>query len=494
MALLRKLVAVILIAWSFSASADTYPAVPGYGGVVNKWGASAGGGGLTADAACKSNANHLIVGPDCSESTRNGLQYFNDLGACKQCGPFPSGTGGGQAYQKYFCPYGGTRTSDNQCINAAPCAQDQERVNGQCLPVCPPPKVRNQATGVCESPPDPCAGQSATSNGWYSFPRSTGFVSATYCDGGCAVGLNPSGAGVQYSLYYTAHKVTMYGTKTQLGYKCEAGTPSVPTAAEQVPPEPPKKPVCLPSEGVLTSSTGTVACVPAGVPNAETPQVLKSTKKETYPDGSTKSTETVVTRAPSTGATETTVIQTATGASAGGQGAAGPVGTGTASSSTGPGGNAPSSTGAGTSDKPASDNGDFCQKNPGLQICKNDIATEGTAKAIKEALSPTEPADKSALDTAMANKEAEEAHKAKIEEIGNQGQTNPNGWFAWAMLPDAPASGCVPFSGSLMGRQITLDWCDEISKIREIAGYAFYIFTAFALFSIFAGAFGVRKT
>lgn len=358
-------------------------------------------------------------------------------------------------------------------------------------PDCTADQTRD-ANGVCG---DKCAGETGSSSAWYSFPRSTGFQTGNYCENGCTVGLSPSGAGVQYSLYYTATKVTMYGTKTKLGYSCSAGgsTPVMPEQGTATPPEPPKKPVCGATEGVLTSSSGTVACVPAGTVNAETPSVQTSKKTESFPDGSAKTTETTVTRAPSTGATETTVIQTATPAAGGGAGQAGPVGTGTASSSGSPTNTPPSGTGAGGGDKGA-DSGDFCMKNPGLQICKNDMATEVTLKQVKDALSPTEQADKSALEAAIANKEAENAHKGLFEEWGAKGQTNDSGWFAWALLPDAPAGGCAPFSGSFMGRQVTLDWCDEIEKIRTIAGYAFYIATAFALFSIFAGAFGGRKT
>lgn len=287
----------------------------------------------------------------------------------------------------------------------------------------------------------------------------------------------------------------MRGTKTQLSYSCSAGgiTTAMPTAGTTAPPEPPKKPVCLASEGVLTSSAGTVACVPEGVPNAEKPQVIKSAKTESFPDGSTKVTETTVTRAPSTGASETTVIQTATPATGGAPGAAGTPGTGIAGSSSSPTNTPPSANGTGGGET-GKDNGDFCQKNPGLQICKNDIATEATAKGIKDALSPTEAVNKDALDAAIANKEAENAHKSLFQDWGAKGQTNDNGWFAWAMLPEAPAGGCAPFSATFMGRLITFDLCPEVEKIRQIAGYAFYILTAFALFSIFAGAFGVRRT
>lgn len=82
----------------------------------------------------------------------------------------------------------------------------------------------------------------------------------------------------------------------------------------------PTKPPCPASSGVLTSSSGTVACVPEGTPNAPKPDVTKTKKRETFPDGSTKDTETTKTRDPSTGAEHVSSSSTSSGGMSGSPG------------------------------------------------------------------------------------------------------------------------------------------------------------------------------
>jgi len=264
------------------------------------------------------------------------------------------------------------------------------------------------------------------------------------------------------------------------GASCTSDDVGEPTNKPTVPTHSPK---CLPGEGVLTSSSGRVMCVPEGTPS-NAPVVTTSTKKETFQDGSTKTTDTTYTKDPGTGVQDTNQTTTTTGKTSGGAGTAGPVGTS-------------SVTGGSTTGSPAGEPGgssDLCKNNPGLQICKGGMNEEITQKAIKDILSPTDQPNMSALDAAkQENKQKEDAHKQLFEDWGAKGQSDTNGWFAWAMIPEVPSGSCAPMTGQFMGRTIEFDWCDELEKVRAIAGYAFYILTAFALFSIFTGAFG-RKS
>lgn len=63
----------------------------------------------------------------------------------------------------------------------------------------------------------------------------------------------------------------------------------------------------------MTSSSGTVACVPAGTPDARVPAVNSTKKVETYADNSTKTTETTKTTDPATGVADERVTVTSTG-------------------------------------------------------------------------------------------------------------------------------------------------------------------------------------
>jgi len=87
----------------------------------------------------------------------------------------------------------------------------------------------------------------------------------------------------------------------------------------------------------MTSSSGTVACVPEGTPDARKPQVEKKQKVEQFPDGTAKTTEETTTKDPATGATHTASTSTATGKADGTAGQAGAVGTTSSDGSTGTG-------------------------------------------------------------------------------------------------------------------------------------------------------------
>lgn len=227
----------------------------------------------------------------------------------------------------------------------------------------------------------------------------------------------------------------------------------------------------------MTSTSGTVACVPAGTPGATSPTVTKSTSTKTNPDGST-STTTVTNTCNGEGAcsSKTTVTNTGVGGATGSGATAGQAGT------------------PGTTTEQQDKQGeDFCAKNSSLQICKNNIATEATVKEIKDGLNPTTQPDQSSIDSAKTDYETKATeHKAEFEKIGAKGQNN-EGVLSWAWIPDNPGGACTGFSGTVAGRSVTLDWCDKLAMIREIASYAMYLLTAFALFRIFANSNGATS-
>lgn len=141
-------------------------------------------------------------------------------------------------------------------------------------------------------------------------------------------------------VFYTLKNGSTMASATYTGWACKGNGDGTPPAPQ---PQPDNKgvkesdikpPVCGPTDGVMTSSSGAVKCVPEGTPDASKPVVKKETKNETFPDGSTKQTETTKTKDPNTGAEDTQTKTTTGPASSGGAGQAGPVGTGTSSGNT----------------------------------------------------------------------------------------------------------------------------------------------------------------
>lgn len=97
-----------------------------------------------------------------------------------------------------------------------------------------------------------------------------------------------------------------------------------------------KPPKCGPGEGVITSSSGGVLCLPEGTPNTSTPKVETTKKVETFDDGTTKTTTETKTTDPTTGASSTVTQTVVTPKEDGTDGEAGKAGTsGTKSDGTG---------------------------------------------------------------------------------------------------------------------------------------------------------------
>jgi hypothetical protein len=304
---------------------------------------------------------------------------------------------------------------------------------------------------------------------WYSVPVGSGQAMGSYCDSGCAVSLGVAGTG-----YYTDGKNNSFQrTKHYSGSSC-TNEPNAPTqfTPEKQPPTPEKKPPCAAGEGVMTSSSGTIGCVPEGTPNSNPPIVKKEKATTTNPDNTTTTTETTTTRDPATGVEQKSSSTT----NCSGTNCTTATTNGTSGTTTG-----------GNPEKPG--DSDFCQKNPTLDICTGKLAKEETLGKIKDALDPKEAADKSKLDAAKQDfDDKQKAHKDFIDAFAAKAQSDEGGLLKWAMIPEVPAGSCIPTTGTVMGHTVTFDFCDSLAKVRDIAGYGFYLMTMFALFAIFASS------
>lgn len=238
-------------------------------------------------------------------------------------------------------------------------------------------------SGTTCTKPDPCqAGDPVSSSlfaGFATGPKANNVMGADGgpyvltslpCDGSCVVGSislgacgNTPGATIDKPL-----PISCAYTGVKTGASCSSSSatvPPVPTVATH----PPK---CAATEGVLTTSSGTVACVPAGTPS-NTPTVSTNQKTATFSDGSKQTTTTTTTTDPGTGATNTssTTTNTGTGGSGTTQGQAGSVGTTTSSGD--------SSNTKGTSNEPTQkDQQGDCKLEPDAPFCKQ-FTSPGTA-------------------------------------------------------------------------------------------------------------------
>lgn len=219
------------------------------------------------------------------------------------------------------CAPGETRQSDGTCL--APCpifdgsAKDNQPATKPANCTCPSGTkwfAYNGCRKSCDSVP---VGGDANAG----FDLAFGKGASTGCFGGCEV--QPKSGG-----YDILKDGSHSSAATYTGWSCAGtGTGSAPTTDGQPQPDsakldPTKKkePVCGSGEGVITSSSGNVMCLPAGTPNTSTPKVEKKQQVETFPDNSTKTTTTTSTTDPNTGATDTRTTTTGTGGQSGAAG------------------------------------------------------------------------------------------------------------------------------------------------------------------------------
>lgn len=366
------------------AVAETIPATVGpYEPVVTQW---SNPYGITAAykstplATCQATAD-AYIGPNtgatssmitkiqysCSAvRTSNGQTYnMGPLNAkmpvCNGSDVFNSST---QMCSGYSCPTGQGWTLSGATCTRPDCAAGQTR----------------QPDGTCKNP---CEGkdQLPPTFAWISYNKGASPYGIK-CDNGCKVWqtgpvshptMNPTGE----TYIGGSHDIHALMKTAYTNEQCTLGqdgatAPNTPTPAPDIPPDR-DKPPCDAGEGVMTSSSGKVGCVPAGTVDASTPQVGTTTSTVTHPDGSTTTTTTTTTRDPTTGATSTTTTITNTPGPGGGTQSGEPGTTTGTSDSNGGGGN-----GNGDGEE---DGSDFCAKHPDSIVCKNNTfsgsCTEG---------------------------------------------------------------------------------------------------------------------
>ena len=359
--------------------------------------------------------------------------------------------------------------------------------------VCPYGQGWTLSGGVCTKPDAcPAAGTGTGTNEDSvspSFPNLFGWNdpgasasrggSGTYCSSGCSV----------------AYQATVCVQSTQPGTNnCAAlntsytGATCTGTTAPIVAGNSSAKPPCAEGEGVVTMG-GKVACVPVGA-SPDIPKVSKNSSTQTFPDGSTKITNTTTT-CSGAGACSTTTTITNTGATsgpnAGGAGQAGNPGTT-------------------TSEDEESGDDEFCAKNPTLQMCKGGMSEEGTQKLVlaevKKLSSVDAATDKAAITNAgkyaetpgyQAAKDADdnlvkyasgvtkntdvEASKTTFEQALSSG--------FWT---DIPSASCTTPTYVIAGHEIEWDrWCEIVGMIQEIGAYGMWVMLAISIFVMLSG-------
>lgn len=250
--------------------------------------------------------------------------YLNAIGNCYYSGGYIGPVVAGKSCYNSA----GTQTNCGTELTC-PAGQNWTLTGSQCIrPDCVAPQTR-QSDGTCKQ----ICPASELGNFWYSHVKGAP-PWGTFCVSGCEKvvsgpimdSANPNG-----EYYYSGNVVTERGKESMTGGTCSAGSSSPPPSLSggNQPPTPPKKPPCAAGEGVLTTSTGQVRCVPAGTPSAEKPRVGTSTSVDKKSDGST-ATNTTTTTCSGEGACSSTTTTTITGAGGGSTpGAAGTPGTST---------------------------------------------------------------------------------------------------------------------------------------------------------------------
>lgn len=426
-------------------------------------------GGVWDGVQGNSTAPQWVNSGNCTNNATYWLPLFREF-TCA------TGTWNGNTcvtQQFYSCP-----TGQNWTLSGSNCTR----------PDCVAPQVRNATTGMCEAPADPCAASAGPAGGgWYSFSKGTSgsVMDGNYCAGGCAVGLSRNDMSGNGDAYFTDTTISIYMTKTNLGYTCTNGMAPAPTAAPSSaqPSNPPANPPCAAGQGVMTSTSGNVRCVPAGTPQSSTPKVQYENFKKSFPDGSTATTERTTTTDPATGANHTADKVTVTSATGGGAGQAGPVGTTTTGGS------------AATTQSPIPATGQpdksdsFCAQNPNSQICKGGMAEEATLKQVRDLLNPTEAKPNTEMATEKGDFEQKaNEHKTFIESFGQKAQSDEGGLLSWAFIPEVPPSDCPEMAGTVMGYSVNFNLCGKFAMVRELAGWALYMVTIFGLFRIITGS------
>lgn len=325
--------------------ADTYPAtITGY---RTSW----------TDQKCNyQSCTGATIGEACSKGTWATSGYTVVSGGCK------SNTNG-QIWAVdpiYSCPAGGTRiyATDTVCTRSD-CAPGQHyNAAGQCIADCVSPAIQ-QSDGTCSNP---CEGNE-TAQKTYQTRSPVLSVGNVICSNGCewmiswsSVGYD-CGFGGDVGLCYPATLVQIMKTPTA----CSSPTPDPPP----VPPVDARRPPCQIGQGVITSTSGRVMCLPGGTAGTETPKTGTKTTTKTNADGSKTVTETTTTCAGAGSCSSTTTTTTINndGSSSSDK---------SVTDSTSKNGGSTGSAGGGGIPEPG-----ICEKEPELSICKKgDVSSD----------------------------------------------------------------------------------------------------------------------
>lgn len=339
---------------------------------------------------------------------------------------------------------------------------------------------------------DQCVGEDL-GDAWYKQGKDeTSLANQDYCDGGCVIRyaayLDMSGGSNDF--YYDDNFTWKKYGKSRIAQSCSSGT-APPEGSTQAPNEPPKNPPCAEGEGVITTSSGKVMCVPQST-SPDQPTINKTTKTDSFPDGSTKTTNTTQT-CTGAGACSTTTTTTITGqGGSGGSGTPGQAGTpGTTTS---------------TEDAEPSETSDFCAKNPSMQICKGGIAEEGTQKAMLEEVKKLSSVDANTDKTAIMNagkygetpgyqaaKDADDslvnyaAGVTKNAEVESSKSTFEQA-LSSGFWTDIPTASCTTPIYVIAGHEIEWDrWCEIVGYIQDFGAYGLWIMLAISVFVMLTG-------
>ena len=311
---------------------------------------------------------------------------------------------------------------------------------------------------LCQPDPKcPESGASFSGSGKYKFSGSGTFCSPD----GCTVmfsGTWPTGKDAQGGLYGTGSLQYVGG-----GNKGECTGASAPSQLPDSTPTDSTSPPCKAGEGVLTSSSGKVACVPPGTPGSSPPKVGTKTSVEEFPDGSKRTTETTTTCTGDACSSTTKVTNTPGQSSGGGSG----TGTGTDP------GTAPQSGPPGTTTK----------------TTDTTAANGGSADKQAEGCDPSKDFC-GAPDVGELYSKKAETFQGPLERFATGVRTSMVATGATNFFNvTIPSGSCPRWAGSfgVMGGTIAVDmtpiFCsDTAQRVMQIIGSVLMVVAAFAAF------------
>lgn len=270
---------------SVLALADTVPAVPGsVDPTISSWSVSGWNSGPWGDPLTACQTYLPVYAGQSAVASASVVKISNIRYECHWSGGVVANPI--NAVQPYCASNQTFNGATFKCDGALVCPDSSYTLVGQnCVkPDQPCEESQIQRDGVCVCDPSVLA---AFPTQYGESMQGSGSTPSSACVGGCMRNVGDFCLGGGGSWWCSGGSWT--------SQKCSGG-------ATDTPKPPNKKPPCDASEGVMTSSSGTVACVPEGTPNARQPKKAQTTSKETLPDGTVKET------------TKSTVCDDATGA------------------------------------------------------------------------------------------------------------------------------------------------------------------------------------